>query len=253
MSHPFLGASFGTNRARTLRWTAAVLTHFAGPVPRVPHCCPISTEAPRASSRVHMFLEARRGAVLPRRVPSRTRSVVERGSERRLVEHDNLMKSHTLNRSLTCIMTLAVVLLSLPYRLLDSRSPSEAGTRRTRRAPGNTISSGRPTAPKIRIGVELSSSSCPRLELSSLSTSSMARSTSVGALLVRAVGVRLPISDPASHAAIRRRELLEETRTLFASATVCSRGGKGLRGGCPPTSALLEMPSSASRYSVLLL
>ena len=62
----------------------------------------------------------------------------------------------------------------------------------------------------------------------------MARSTSVGALLVRAVGVRLPISDPASHAAIRRRELLEETRTLFASATVCSRGGKGLRGGCPP-------------------
>ena len=76
MSHPFLGASFGTNRARTLRWTAAVLTHFAGPVPRVPHCCPISTEAPRASSRVHMFLEARRGAVLPRRVPSRTSSVV---------------------------------------------------------------------------------------------------------------------------------------------------------------------------------
>ena len=76
MSHPFLGASFGTNRARTLRWTAAVLTHFAGPVPRVPHCCPISTDAPRASSRVHMFLEARRGAVLPRRVPSRTSSVV---------------------------------------------------------------------------------------------------------------------------------------------------------------------------------
>ena len=76
MSHPFLGASFGTNRARTLRWTAAVLTHFAGPVPRVPQCCPISTEAPRASSRVHMFLEARRGAVLPRRVPSRTSSVV---------------------------------------------------------------------------------------------------------------------------------------------------------------------------------
>ena len=170
-----------------------------------------------SSSRVHMFLEARRGAVLPRRVPSRTRSVVESGSERRLVEHDNLMKSHTLNRSLTCIMTLAVVFLSLPYRLLDSRSPSEAGTRRTRRAPA------------------------------------MARSTSVGALLVRAVGDRLPISDPASHAAIRRRELLEETRTLFASATVCSRGGKGLRGGCPPTSALLEMPSSASRYSVLLL
>ena len=80
-----------------------------------------------------------------------------------------------------------------------------------------------------------------------------ARSTSVGALLVRAVGDRLPISDPASHAAIRRRELLEETRTLVASATVCSRGGKGLRGGCPQISALLEMPSSASRYSVLLL
>ena len=81
----------------------------------------------------------------------------------------------------------------------------------------------------------------------------MARSTSVGALLLRAVGDRIPISDPASHAAIRRRELLEETRTLFASATVCSRGGKGLRGGCPPISALLEMSSSASRYSVLLL
>ena len=29
-----------------------------------------------SSSRVHMFLEARRGAVLPRRVPSRTSSVV---------------------------------------------------------------------------------------------------------------------------------------------------------------------------------
>ena len=82
-----------------------------------------------------MFLEARRGAVLPRRVPSRTRSVVEKCSERRLVEHDDLMKSHTLNRSLTCIMTLAVVLLSLPHQLLHPRSPSEAGTRRTRRAP----------------------------------------------------------------------------------------------------------------------
>ena len=163
MSHPFLGASFGTNRARTLRWTAAVLTHFAGPVPRVPHCCPISTEAPRASSRVHMFLEARRGAVLPRRVPSRTRSVVERGSERRLVEHDNLMKSHTLNRSLTCIMTLAVVLLSLPYQLLDPRSPSEAGTRRTRRAPAKAeVVELKAEVPKPVGSGDTSHSPCPR-------------------------------------------------------------------------------------------
>ena len=146
---------------------------------------------------------------------------------------------------------------TMPRREAQRTSSEKLGTRGGQGFRSSTFNSrstsGRPTAPKIRIGVELSSSSCPRLELSSLSTSSMARSTSVGALLLRAVGDRLPISDPASHAAIRRRELLEETRTLFASATVCSRGGKGLRGGCPPISALLEMPSSASRYSVLLL
>ena len=129
---------------------------------KAPHCCPISTEAPRASSRVHMFLEARRGAVLPRRVPSRTRSVVEKGSERRLIEHDNLMKSHTLNRSLTCIMTLAVVLLSLPYQLLDPRSPSEAGTRRTRRAPAKAeVAELKAEVPKLVGSGDTSHSPCP--------------------------------------------------------------------------------------------
>ena len=113
-----------------------------------------------------MFLEARRGAVLPRRVPSRTRSVVERGSERRLVEHDNLMKSHTLNRSLTCIMTLAVVLLSLPYQLLDLRSPSEGGGPEARRKWGH-VALAVPLAIPYRQGVQQlqrseSALSCPR-------------------------------------------------------------------------------------------